>query len=496
MLRLGSLHLSRSLSTITPTPTSTSPTDPAFLLRICTILFQHQHSPDSSLHRHLSPLLPSPSSLPRPFLQELFFQVSSRFPLSYRPLHRFLLYLHPFPHSSSTASRYLDILGKSRNMDLLWSSFVSFIPDSSIITPRLLCMTARGLADASEVNKIVQIFSLISSQHPSLCSVQTLNLVIRTICERKLVDVAKSVVSKVRRELGIVPNEETYRFLILGFCRTGELAQATKLWNKMVSEGLEPDLDSYMEVVDTLFKNNRLEDALMMFKSLRERRFSDLSADSYHAVITWLCKEGRMLYAHMLLAEMLKRGVQFDCTTLGELIYGLLVRRRTREAYRVFHMVGKPGISLYHGLMKGLLRMKRAGEATEVLREMLRRGCEPNMHTYIMLLQGHLGKRGRKGRDPLVNFESIFIGGLIKAGKMLEATKFVERTMRGAVEVPRFDYNKFLHCFSNEDGVAMFKEVGRRLKEVGMNDLGDIFSIYGERMATRDRRRKAMGGLL
>lgn len=83
-------------------------------------------------------------------------------------------------------------------------------------------------------------------------------MVISTICERKLVDVAKSVVFKVRRQLGIEPSEETYRFLILGFCRTGELVTATKLWNKMVAEGLEPDVDSYLEVVNTLFKYNRL----------------------------------------------------------------------------------------------------------------------------------------------------------------------------------------------------------------------------------------------
>jgi pentatricopeptide repeat protein len=158
----------------------------------------------------------------------------------------------------------------------------------------------------------------------------------------------------------------------------------------------------------------------------------------------------------------------------------------------VFHGANEKDIALYHGLMKGLMRIKRAGEATEVFREMITRGCESNMHTYIMLLQGRLGKRGRKGRDPLVNFESIFVGGLVKAGRTLEATKFVERTMWGGVDVPRFDYNKFLYYFSNEEGVAMFEEVGKRLREVGLIDLGDILSTYGERMATRDRRRRAM----
>ncbi|XXG70499.1 hypothetical protein AAC387_Pa06g3251 [Persea americana] len=121
---------------------------------------------------------------------------------------------------------------------------------------------------------------------------------------------------------------------------------------------------------------------------------------------------------------------------------------------------------------------------------MVERGCEPTMHTYIMLLQGHLGKRGRKGPDPLVNFESIFVGGLVKLGKSLEATKYLERMMNGGIEVPRFDYNRFLHCFSNEEGIFMFEEVGKRLKEVGLVDLADILVRYGEKMATRERRRR------
>lgn len=111
------------------------------------------------------------------------------------------------------------------------------------------------------------------------------------------------------------------------------------------------------------------------------------------------------------------------------------------------------------------------------------------MHTYIMLLQGHLGKQGRKGPDTLANFDSIFVGGLVKAGKSLEATKYVERTLNRGLEVPRFDYNRFLHYYSSEDGILMFEEASKRLREAGMIDLADILERYGEKMATRERRR-------
>ncbi|XP_015694712.2 putative pentatricopeptide repeat-containing protein At1g26500 [Oryza brachyantha] len=272
-------------------------------------------------------------------------------------------------------------------------------------------------------------------------------------------------------------------------------SDACRVWNGMERRGLEPGAPAYEEIVVTLFKNNRVPDAMKVFDGMRRRGVSDGGKGGcYRAVVSWLCKEGRIVY--MVFAEMVKRGMEVDGEVMGNLVYGLLVRRRVREAYKLFHGVNEKDVALYHGLMKGLIRIKRAGEATEVFREMVARGCEPNMHTYIMLLQGHLGKSGRKGRDPLVNFESIFVGGLVKAGRTLEATKFVERTMWSGVDVPRFDYNKFLYYFSNEEGVSMFEEVGRRLKDVGHVDLGDIFLTYGERMATRDRRRRAMNGHL
>lgn len=35
----------------------------------------------------------------------------------------------------------------------------------------------------------------------------------------------------------------------------------------------------------------------------------------------------------------------------------------------------------------------------------------------------------------------------------------------------------------------MFESMAEKLKEVGLFDLGDIFARYGQKMATRDRRR-------
>ncbi|CAH9079425.1 unnamed protein product [Cuscuta epithymum] len=222
---------------------------------------------------------------------------------------------------------------------------------------------------------------------------------------------------------------------------------------------------------------------------MRTSRMDDLGLPTYRLVINWLCKKGKIGESYVVFEEMCKRGIKPDHSTLASIIYGLLCKRRVREAYGVLGGIKKPDVMVFHGMIKGLLRLKRPREATQVFREMIGRGCEPTMHTYIMLLQGHLGRRGRKERDPLVNFDTIFVGGLVKAGKMLEATKYAERLAFRKIEVPRFDYNKFLHCFSNEEGEVMFEVMARKLREVGSFYLADIFQRYGEKMTTRDKRR-------
>lgn len=379
----------------------------------------------------------------------------------------------------------VDVIGKSRNIDLFWE-VLHEMGRRRLVNDKTFRIALKTLAKARELKKCVEFFHSMNAygfEH----SLETLNKVVETLCQCKLVEEARFVVFKLKD--WIKPDGVTYRYLIQGFCEVGDLIEASKIWNSMVDEGFEPDIDAVEKMMETLFKINRYDEAMKLFQSMRSKRMEDLGLSTYRLVIEWMCKGGKIAQAHLMFEEMHMRKIEADNLTMGSLLYGLLARGRVNEAYKVFERIEKPDINVYHGLIKGLLRLRRASEATHVFREMIKRGCEPIMHTYIMLLQGHLGKRGRKGPDPLVNFDTIFVGGLVKAGKSLEATKYVERTMKRGLEVPRFDYNKFLHYHSNEEGAVMFEEVGKKLREVGLVDLADILERYGEKMATRDRRR-------
>ncbi|PON64677.1 Pentatricopeptide repeat [Trema orientale] len=475
------INLLLRFSTTESTHPQLATVNPAHLLRVCTILYQQQNSPEPRLH---SSLRASEFQL----THEFFLQVCNSFPYSWRPVYRFFEFTQSDPqfrHSYVSFNKMLDVIGRSRNIDLFWG-VLHEMGRRRLVNDKSFRIALRTLAGARELNKCVELFHAMNGYGFGY-SLGSLNKGVETLCGSRLVDEAKFLVFKLKD--WIRPDGVTYRCLIQGFCDVGNLIEGSKMWNLMVDEGFEPEIDAVEKMMETLFKTNRYDEALKLFQAMRFKRMGDLGLSTYRLVIHWMCKRDKVSQAYVVFEEMHKRRIQADNLTLGSLVYGLLARGRVSEAYKVVEGIEKPDISVYHGLIKGLLRLRRASEATQVFREMINRGCEPIMHTYIMLLQGHLGKRGRKGSDPLVNFDTIFVGGLVKAGKLLEATKYVERTMKRGLEVPRFDYNKFLHHYSNEEGVVMFEEVGKKLREVGLVDLADIFQRYGEKMATRDRRR-------
>ncbi|KAM4099093.1 hypothetical protein ACJW30_07G129000 [Castanea mollissima] len=466
------LHLLSTNSTHPTQPsnpiTIISPPNPDHLLQVCTILYQQQDSPEPRAKTPLqAPCLPlashnltkttnSPTSSSS--------QVCNKFPYPWQPVYHFFQYTEAnttshFTHTSVSFNKLLNFLHEMGRRHL--------------VNDKTFSIALNTLAAARELKKCVEFLHFMNACGYEY-SLETLNKVVETLCGNGLVEEAKFVVSK--------------KCLIKGFCDVGDLVEASKVWNLMVNEGFQPDIDAVEKMMETHFKINRYDEALKLFQMTRTMRIDDLGLSTYRLVIDWMCKRDKTAQAYLMFEEMHERGIQVDNLTLASLINGLLVRGRVREAYRVVGGIERLDISVYHVLIKGLLRLRRASEATQVFREMIKKGCEPTMHTYIMSLQGHLGKRGRKGTVTLMNFETIFVGGLVKAGKSLEVTKYVERRYRKGLEVPRFDYNNFLHYYSNEEGVVMFEEVAKKLREVGSVDLAEIFERYGLRMAMSDRR--------
>lgn len=60
----------------------------------------------------------------------------------------------------------------------------------------------------------------------------------------------------------------------------------------------------------------------------------------------------------MVFEGMQMRGIKADNEILGSIVYGLMSRGRVNQAYKVVEGIENPDICVYHGMIKGLLRMR------------------------------------------------------------------------------------------------------------------------------------------
>ncbi|KAI9169330.1 hypothetical protein LWI28_010787 [Acer negundo] len=230
-------------------PTSTSsPVNPDHLLRVCTILYQQQNSPESRLHSSLT-------SCNFNLTHEFFLQVCNKFPLSWRPVHLFFLYTekaHPSfpPHSTLTFNKMVDIIGKSRNIDLFWQ-VLQEMGRRRLVNDKTFRIALKTLAQVRELNKCVNFFHLMNNCGFEY-SLERLNKVMETLCENKLVEEAKYLVLKLKE--WIEPNGVTYGWLIKGFCDVGDLIEASKVWNLIIDQGFEPGIDVVDKMIETFLR--------------------------------------------------------------------------------------------------------------------------------------------------------------------------------------------------------------------------------------------------
>ncbi|MFS8000338.1 putative tetratricopeptide-like helical domain superfamily [Helianthus anomalus] len=66
---------------------------------------------------------------------------------------------------------------------------------------------------------------------------------------------------KQMNQMGCCVNHDTYTMLITKFCRWDTFENVWKLWDEMISNGLDPDRSSYVALVNGLFLNGKFEEA-------------------------------------------------------------------------------------------------------------------------------------------------------------------------------------------------------------------------------------------
>jgi pentatricopeptide repeat protein len=236
---------------------------------------------------------------------------------------------------------------------------------------------------------------------------------------------------------GLSPSEFVYSAVISGYCKSGEVDKALRVWEAMVASRIRPNIVLYSAMIDGLAQCGRMAEAGMLFGEMVDAKcmpnimtfssmirgyfcIGDLSralsiweemvkvgcipnAISYSILIDGLCNVGRLKDAMMVWKHMLARGCTPDTVAYTSMIKGLCMSGMVDGGLRLFYDMlakgdAKPDAISYNVLMDGLIRSKDLAQAMYLLNQMLDQRCDPDTVTCNIFLR-ETGDTSNKGRE-------------------------------------------------------------------------------------------------
>ncbi|XVF00401.1 hypothetical protein REPUB_Repub03eG0282500 [Reevesia pubescens] len=314
-----------------------------------------------------------------------------------------------------------------------------------------------------------QVLGLMITLGISL-SVNVWSMLIDGLCRLRQPGMANDLFKKMLGT-GCSPNIVIYTSLIKGFLDSQMVSTASSILNRMESDGYVSDLVLSNVLIDCLSKIGRYDDAFDIFVSFSERK---LVPDSYtfcsllsniclsrrfsllpkiasglaieadlvvcNSLLNYFCKAGYPLHAVELYDYMLDRGFTPDKYSFVGLLSGLCGARRIYEAVNVYQglIMYYPGLDAHvHTIM--IDRLIRVGK----------------YHSAIKLF-----RRALVEKYPLdVVSYNVAIYGLLKGGRIGEASTLYNQMKEGGVLPNAGTYNLLISGFCKERDVKMVKQL-------------------------------------
>lgn len=252
--------------------------------------------------------------------------------------------------------------------------------------------------------------------------------------------------------------------------------RALQMFDEIPSFRCQRTMKSVNSLLNALLKSGEFEKMSAVFMGIE--KFGKPDACTYNIMINQCGVSGCFDEARNVFDEMHRKGVRPDGVTLGTLIYGLCMKFKVKEAFKLKDDMLKlygipPNVYVYTSLIKGLceigqlsmaFRLKeeilknrvkldsavystlinalfkagRKDDVSGVLEEMREIGCKPDNVTYNVMINGYwkekdfeaayklLDEMVEKGCKPDVISYNVILRGLCMEGKWKEACDLFE----------------------------------------------------------------------
>nr|KJB72046.1 hypothetical protein B456_011G155600 [Gossypium raimondii] len=123
-----------------------------------------------------------------------------------------------------------------------------------------------------------------------------------------------------------------------GACHSGKWEEVTNLLNRIMNEGVHPNLVTFNSLINALCKEKRIEEAITMLNLMSQGRFT------FNSLINALCKEKRTEEAITMLELLSQRGVKLYGVTYNIMIRLYCGQGEMNKAKDVFDSMGTQGL--------------------------------------------------------------------------------------------------------------------------------------------------------
>lgn len=338
-----------------------------------------------------------------------------------------------------------------------------------------------GYGEMGMTGKAVEVFGRMKDDFGVSPNVYVYNGILWVLVEKSVFILAMAVYNMVLRS-SCSPNRTTFKILMRGCSKQGEVEDALQLFDEMSNRGFTPDSMVYNWVIVNLCRANKMEDAVKLLDSMQCNKIEP-GVDTYEMLLNGYCKLGQMKEAYAVLDQLAKRGFKLGLIVYSCLIDGLIRCKEFEEACRWYRVVLDTGIQpdcvLYTTMIKGYVEQGMVGEAFKLLYEMTEKDVKPDRMCYNTLIKGLcdtgqlnaarslLLEMSEKNCFPDSCTYTILICGYCRVGLVTEAEEiFQEMSKKGCFPTVR-TFNALIHGLCNasriKDAQIMFckMEMGR-----------------------------------
>ncbi|KAF5176001.1 Pentatricopeptide repeat-containing protein [Thalictrum thalictroides] len=330
---------------------------------------------------------------------------------------------------------------------------------------------------------------------------------------------AFSVLQDCLKFRGIIsPSHYSFSLLIHCFSSLGNMGRAIEVLELMTGENFRYPFDNFVcsSVISGFCKIGKPELALGFYDNVeKSRALLSPNVVTYTAIVSALCKEGRVKEVCDLVYKMENEGVVLDAVFYSSWICGYFQRGILEEAFKKHREMLEKGIKpdtvSYTILIDGFSKEGNVEKAVGFLNEMKKDGLQPNLVTYTAIMRGFckrrkleeafcifkrvkelgitmdeitystlidgfcrvgdidrvfllLGEMEKKGVSIGIITYNTVINGLCKFGRTTEADE-ISNSILG----DNFTFSTLLHGYAQENNALGILETKRRVEEAGIH---------------------------